>query len=140
MIKLKGQVSLEFFFVMIVSVGLVTYLATQIYTNVTDLSRLRDGGVAKTSLDAVALGVNELITGGNNSNLVMQQYFPRASCLYVTGDSKHLYCEVGLDYKINSTIMFTSNAVAIYVNDSCRNNGWIALNLTRNATGVFVNC
>ncbi|VVB71466.1 Uncharacterised protein [uncultured archaeon] len=125
---------------MIISIGLVTYLATQIYANVSDLSRLRDGGSAKTSLDAVALGVNTLITAGNNSNIIMEQYFPRSSCLYITTDSKHLYCDVGLDYNINSTVLFTSNADAIYVNDSCRSNGWITLNLTRNNSGVFITC
>ncbi len=138
--KLKAQVSLEFFFAMIVSVGLVTYLATQVYSNVNDLSKLRDGGSAKTSLDAVALGINTLITAGNSSNIIMQQYFPRASCLYVTSDSKHIFCDVGLNSRINSTILFTSSAVSLYVSDSCRNNGWITLNLTRNLTGVVVNC
>jgi len=137
---MKGQVGIEFFFVIAFVLLLAISFTTTMESQVAQTKDLNRAALAKTVVDAVSQAVNAVALQGNGATVRTQQFVPSETiCLQYNGSSTKLYCTIAGVGTVSGTTLYA----APDVDTSCfpsGEQGWLLINVNNTAGSVGVYC
>ncbi|NYZ74993.1 hypothetical protein H0O03_01895 [Candidatus Micrarchaeota archaeon] len=137
---LKGQVGVEFFFVIAFILLLAISFTTTMESEVAQTKELNRATLAKTVSDAVSHAINIVALQGNGAATRMQEFIPSETlCLQYNATSQKLYCTVAGVGTVSGPELYAAPTV----NASCfpsGEQGWLLISVNNTAGSVGVYC
>jgi len=138
--SLKGQLGVEFFFVIAFVLLLAVVLTTGMEGQVTQTKELNRVVLAKSVSDAVSHAVNAVAVQGNGATVRLQQFIPSETlCLQYNASSQKLYCTVVGVGTVSGPALYAVPSI----DASCfpsGNQGWMLVTVNNTDGNVYVYC